>query len=148
MWRFDVARNTALALLPDDLELWLVYNLGLVSARLTGHMAWGPFDPATLVTYQFLHGGLEHLGMNLLALLAFGVGLGSAAAIIALVWLVRDRAAVKKWIAPGWVIVRGTTSSGRTLGCRRRQTRWGGAPTSNATSWRCIRGWCPRCRRR
>jgi membrane associated rhomboid family serine protease len=67
--------HLVLALLPDDLTSWLIYNLGLVSARLTGHMAWGPFDPATLVTYQFLHGGLEHLGMNLLALLAFGVGL-------------------------------------------------------------------------
>lgn len=71
----NLAVHLGQALLPDDLALWLVYNLGLVPARLTGHMAWGPFDPATLLTYQFLHGGLEHLGMNLLALLAFGVGL-------------------------------------------------------------------------
>lgn len=67
--------HLVLALLPQDLELWLIYNLGLVSGRLTGHSAWGLFDPLTLLTYQFLHGGLEHLGMNVLALLAFGVGL-------------------------------------------------------------------------
>ena len=71
----NLAIHLVVALLPDDLGLWLAYNLGVVPARLTGHMAWGPFDPATLVTYQFLHGGLEHLGMNMLALLAFGVGL-------------------------------------------------------------------------
>jgi membrane associated rhomboid family serine protease len=38
-------------------------------------MAWGPLDPLPLVTYQFLHGGMDHLGINMLALLAFGVGL-------------------------------------------------------------------------
>lgn len=43
--------------------------------------------------------------LNNLEAMAFGVGLGSAAAIIALVWLVRDRATIRRWIAPGWVIV-------------------------------------------
>ena len=50
----------------------LVYEFALVAARLTGAMPWGPYDPAPLATYQFLHAGLDHLGINMLALLAFG----------------------------------------------------------------------------
>ncbi|MCC7048672.1 MAG: rhomboid family intramembrane serine protease [Alphaproteobacteria bacterium] len=63
------------SLLPEDLDARLVYAFGLVAARFTGAMAWGPVDPLPLLTYQFLHGGLDHLGINMLALLAFGVGL-------------------------------------------------------------------------
>ena len=49
-----------------------VYEFALVAARLTGAMPLGPYDPATLLTYQFLHAGLDHLAINMLALLAFG----------------------------------------------------------------------------
>jgi membrane associated rhomboid family serine protease len=70
------------SLLPDDVDARLVYAFGLVSARFTGAMAWGPVDPLPLLTYQFLHGGFDHLGINMLALLAFGVGL-------------------ERWIGPG-----------------------------------------------
>jgi membrane associated rhomboid family serine protease len=61
-------------LLPPETDGEIVWNLGLVSARLTGSLPWGAFDPLPMVSYQFLHGGLDHLGLNLLALLAFGVG--------------------------------------------------------------------------
>ena len=50
----------------------LVYEFALVAARLTGAMPWGVYDPAPVLTYQFLHGGIDHLGINMLALLAFG----------------------------------------------------------------------------
>jgi membrane associated rhomboid family serine protease len=63
------------SLLPDDVDSYVIYVFGLVAARYTGAMAWGPLDPLSLVSYQFLHGGLDHLGINMLALLAFGVGL-------------------------------------------------------------------------
>lgn len=43
--------------------------------------------------------------LNNLEAMSFGVGLGSIAAIVALVWLVRDRRALTGWIAPGWVLV-------------------------------------------
>jgi len=59
-------------LLAEPADDRLVFELALVSARLTGAMPWGPFDPLPVVTYQFLHGGLDHLGINMLALLAFG----------------------------------------------------------------------------
>lgn len=50
----------------------LVYDFALVAARLTGAMPAGPYDLATPFSYQFLHAGLDHLGINMLALLAFG----------------------------------------------------------------------------
>jgi membrane associated rhomboid family serine protease len=59
-------------LLAEPSDDRLAFELALVSARLTGAMPWGPYDPLPLVTYQFLHGGLDHLGINMLALLAFG----------------------------------------------------------------------------
>jgi len=71
----NLAIHLALTLAPGEAEGWVYYYGGLVSARLTGGQAWGPLDPLTLLTYQFLHGGLEHLIINMLALLAFGVGL-------------------------------------------------------------------------
>jgi membrane associated rhomboid family serine protease len=58
--------------LSEQTDDRLVYDFALVAARLTGAMPWGVYDPAPVLTYQFLHGGLDHLGINMLALLAFG----------------------------------------------------------------------------
>ncbi len=58
--------------LSEQADDRLVYEFALVAARLTGAMQAGPYDLATPVTYQFLHAGLDHLGINMLALLAFG----------------------------------------------------------------------------
>lgn len=58
--------------LSEQADDRLVYDFALVAARLTGAMPWGAYDPAPLLTYQFLHAGLDHLGINMLALLAFG----------------------------------------------------------------------------
>lgn len=70
----NLAVHLARALLTDETDAELVWNLGLVAARLTGVLPWGALDPLPVVSYMFLHGGLDHLGINMLALLAFGVG--------------------------------------------------------------------------
>lgn len=70
----NLAVHLVRMLLPPETDGQIVWNFGLVSARLTGSLPWGPFDPLPLVSYLFLHGGLDHLGLNLLALLAFGKG--------------------------------------------------------------------------
>lgn len=43
--------------------------------------------------------------LNNLEAMSFGVGLGSVAALIALVWIARDRRRLIGWITPGWAIV-------------------------------------------
>ncbi len=65
------------SLLPDDLDEALMLTFGFVPARYLGdiaveHATW----PAWIepLTYQFLHGGWAHLGINMLSLLAFGAG--------------------------------------------------------------------------
>ena len=70
----NLAVHLARALLSADADAELVWNFGLVAARLTGSLPWGATDPLPVVSYMFLHGGLDHLGLNMLALLAFGVG--------------------------------------------------------------------------
>jgi membrane associated rhomboid family serine protease len=60
--------------LPSETDAQVVWNFGLVAARLTGSLPWGTVDPLPVVSHMFLHGGLDHLGLNMLALLAFGVG--------------------------------------------------------------------------
>jgi membrane associated rhomboid family serine protease len=61
-------------LLPERIDDDLVGLLAFVPARYEG----GAFStwPALLspLTYQFLHGNLTHLGVNMLALVAFGSG--------------------------------------------------------------------------
>lgn len=71
----NLAVHLLRSFLSDDADQRLGYVFGVVSARFTGALAWGPVDPLSLVTYQFLHGGIEHLAINMVALLAFGVGL-------------------------------------------------------------------------
>ena len=58
-------------ILPDEADDAIVALFGFAPARaFTG---WSAFvDP---VTYQFLHGGVTHLGVNMLGLLAFGAGI-------------------------------------------------------------------------
>lgn len=71
----NVATHVILSVLPDAMNLRIDYALGLVSIRFTNTAAMRLFEPLTLLSYQFLHGSIEHLGVNMLALLAFGVGL-------------------------------------------------------------------------
>src|SRR5271154_2569791 len=65
------------SLLPDDLDEALMLTFGFVPARYFGdigieHATWPVWvEP---LTYQFLHGGWAHLGINMLSLLAFGAG--------------------------------------------------------------------------
>jgi membrane associated rhomboid family serine protease len=61
-------------LLPERVDDELVGLLAFVPARY-GWGAWTTW-PALLspLTYQFLHGSLTHLGVNMLALVAFGSG--------------------------------------------------------------------------
>jgi len=65
------------ALLPPRVELLLVHQYGLVPVWLSGWEAWGRppqwiARPFTLITYQFLHGSIFHVGFNLLYLWIFG----------------------------------------------------------------------------
>jgi membrane associated rhomboid family serine protease len=59
-------------LLPSGLDDSVVDNLGFHSASL--HRHFGALDFISLFTYQFLHGGWDHLGLNMVSLLAFGAG--------------------------------------------------------------------------
>jgi membrane associated rhomboid family serine protease len=70
----NVAVHVLRLLLPADLDDALVSTFAFVPARYTetGGLGWPALvDP---ITYQFLHGSLVHLGVNMLALLAFGAG--------------------------------------------------------------------------
>ena len=60
--------------LPNNLDDTVVTRFAFIPARYTepGAIGWPALvDP---ITYQFLHGSLTHLGINMLALLAFGAG--------------------------------------------------------------------------
>ncbi len=62
---------------PPESNLQLVYGLGVIPATLVGSAELAPglklIDPLlTLISYQFLHGGLAHLGGNMLYLWVFG----------------------------------------------------------------------------
>ncbi|MDB5408583.1 MAG: Rhomboid family protein [Rhodospirillales bacterium] len=70
----NVAVHVVRLLLPPQLDDALLLEFAFIPARYTipGAFHWTALlDP---VTYQFLHGSLLHLGMNMLALLAFGSG--------------------------------------------------------------------------
>jgi membrane associated rhomboid family serine protease len=70
----NVAIHLVRMLLPTDLDAELVSELAFTPSRytVTGEFGWTALiDP---LTYQFLHGSLAHIGMNMLALLAFGSG--------------------------------------------------------------------------
>lgn len=70
----NVAVHLLRLLLPADVDDALVSTFAFVPARYTetGELGWPALaDP---ITYQFLHGSFVHLGVNMLALLAFGSG--------------------------------------------------------------------------
>ncbi len=59
-------------LLPPGKDDVVVAMLGFNASGI--HTQFGPLDAVSLVTYQFLHGGWDHLGINMVSLLAFGPG--------------------------------------------------------------------------
>ena len=61
-----IAANTGLYLLQLLTGSWLIVNFGLVPALVGEGELW------RLFTYQFLHGGLVHLGLNMFMLWMFG----------------------------------------------------------------------------
>jgi membrane associated rhomboid family serine protease len=58
--------------LPVDRDDLVVNSLGFNASSLYGDI--GALDLLSLVTYQFLHGGWDHLAINMVSLLAFGSG--------------------------------------------------------------------------
>ncbi len=70
----NVAVHVLRLLLPAHLDDALVSTLAFIPARYT--LADGLGWPALVdpITYQFLHANFIHLGVNMLALLAFGSG--------------------------------------------------------------------------
>ncbi len=70
----NVAVHALRLLSPARLDDALVLTLGFVPARYTLARALGWPALVDPVTYQFLHGSLTHLAVNMLALLAFGGG--------------------------------------------------------------------------
>ncbi len=58
--------------LPPDRDDLVVNMLGFDASSLYGHI--GALSLVTLITYQFLHGGWDHLAINMVSLLAFGAG--------------------------------------------------------------------------
>jgi membrane associated rhomboid family serine protease len=69
----NVAVQAARQLLGDPLDQQLILEFGLVPTAYTGSPAgdWLSLIAAPF-TYQFLHGGWVHLGVNMLSLAAFG----------------------------------------------------------------------------
>ena len=69
----NVAVQVVRELLPESLDLDMIQQFGLVPTAYTGagpDMLWLLLAP---ITYQFLHGGWMHLGINMITLAAFGV---------------------------------------------------------------------------
>ena len=70
----NVAIQVVRELLPDQLDLDMMQQFGLVPAAYTSGA--GPDMLSLLlapITYQFVHGGWMHLGINMITLAAFGV---------------------------------------------------------------------------
>jgi membrane associated rhomboid family serine protease len=68
----NVAVHLLRQLLSDSVDQQLVTEFGLVPANITGDQGNLLFSLVSLITYQFLHGGWVHLGVNMLSLAAFG----------------------------------------------------------------------------
>jgi membrane associated rhomboid family serine protease len=68
----NVAVHLVRQLLSDSVDQQLVTEFGLVPASLTGDQGNLLLSLVSLITYQFLHGGWVHLGVNMLSLAAFG----------------------------------------------------------------------------
>ncbi len=70
----NVAVHFLRLLLPGELDDDVIVTFAFIPARYTaaGEFGWPALiDP---ISYQFLHGSLAHLAINMLALLAFGAG--------------------------------------------------------------------------
>jgi membrane associated rhomboid family serine protease len=66
----NVIAYAVMVILPDRADDAVVALFGFAPSRAL--VGWSAFvDP---VTYQFLHGGLTHLAVNMMGLLAFGAG--------------------------------------------------------------------------
>jgi membrane associated rhomboid family serine protease len=70
----NVAVHLVRMLLPAAIDDDLLFELAFIPARYTTPGAFGWTALLDPLTYQFLHGGLAHLAMNMLALVAFGSG--------------------------------------------------------------------------
>jgi membrane associated rhomboid family serine protease len=68
----NVAIHLLRQLLSDSVDQELVTKLGLVPANITGDQSDLLSMIVSPITYQFLHGGWVHLGVNMLSLAAFG----------------------------------------------------------------------------
>lgn len=62
--------------LSESMDQWVIVNFGLIPAAYTGNPGgdWWSLLVAP-VTYQFLHAGWLHLGVNMITLAAFGAPL-------------------------------------------------------------------------
>ncbi len=72
----NVLAYGALRLLPPGQQDAVVDALGFAPATLNRPVT--ALGILSLVTYQFLHGGWDHLGFNMISLLAFGSGIERA----------------------------------------------------------------------
>lgn len=70
----NVAVHALRLLLTGALDDALVATFAFIPARYTAQGAFGWPALVDPLSYQFLHGSLAHLGINMLALLAFGAG--------------------------------------------------------------------------
>ena len=61
-------------LMPPRLDENALYLFGFLSLRYHGATAWSWPALVSPITYQFLHAGLTHLGVNMLGLVAFAPG--------------------------------------------------------------------------
>ncbi len=68
----NVAVHLLRQLLGESADQQLIVEFGLVPANFTGDQGNLLLGLVSLITYQFLHGGWMHLGVNMLSLAAFG----------------------------------------------------------------------------
>jgi membrane associated rhomboid family serine protease len=68
----NVAVQLVRQVLSASADQQLIVDFGLVPANITGDQGSLLLNVASFVTYQFLHGGWVHLGVNMLSLAAFG----------------------------------------------------------------------------
>jgi membrane associated rhomboid family serine protease len=70
----NVAVQAVRELLPESLDIDMIQQFGLVPAAYTSDAGPGMLSLLLApITYQFLHGGWMHLGINMITLAAFGV---------------------------------------------------------------------------
>ncbi len=72
----NVVVHIVLGFLPPGQEEVVINTLGFDPATLRQPIT--ALGVASLITFQFLHGGWDHLGFNMLSLLAFGSGVERA----------------------------------------------------------------------